>query len=118
MGKKLIKRIKYWSQMQLLPVYWFSFLIPRDKKIWLFGSTFGRRFADNPRYFYLYVMQKYSNSNQQDLVKAIWISENKEIVRLLSENGYPAQYKKSLKGFWLCLRAGVYLYDNYPKDIL
>jgi len=41
----------------LLPVYWLSFLMPRDKGIGLFGSTFGRRFADNPRYFYLYCRQ-------------------------------------------------------------
>lgn len=47
--KKFLEGIKYWGQLLLLPVYWFSFLFPRNKNIWLFGSTFGRRFADNPR---------------------------------------------------------------------
>lgn len=41
---------KYWGQLLLLPVYWLSFLFPRNKRIWLFGSTFGKRFADNPKY--------------------------------------------------------------------
>ena len=45
---KITDRLHYWGQLLLLPVYWLSFLVPRDKKIWLFGSTFGRRFADNP----------------------------------------------------------------------
>ena len=58
MNRKQIKEgIKYWSQLLILPIYVLSFLVPRNKRIWLFGSTFGRRFADNPRYFYLYLCQ-------------------------------------------------------------
>ena len=57
MKKKIINGLKYWGQLLLLPVYWLSFLVPGNKNIWVFGSTFGRRFADNPRYFYLYVSQ-------------------------------------------------------------
>ena len=55
MGNNAKERICYWAQLLLLPVYGLSFLTPRDKKIWLFGSTFGRRFTDNPRYLYMYV---------------------------------------------------------------
>lgn len=109
--KKIIERIRYWGQLLLLPVYWFSFLFPRNKNIWLFGSTFGRRFADNPRYFYLYVSQMDST------IRPIWISRNKEIVELLNTNGYEAYYNHSLKGMWYCLRGKVYCFDNYSKDI-
>lgn len=80
-AKKLMERIRYWSQLLLLPVYWFSFLIPRDKSIWLFGSTFGRRFADNPRYLYLYVSQHRDEFG----VRPVWISHNKEIVDFLKK---------------------------------
>lgn len=110
--KKIIENFKYWGQLFLIPIYMLSFLIPRDKKIWVLGSTFGRRFADNPRYFYLYLHQF-----QRDKVKAIWISKNKDIVNLLNINGYTAYYFKSLNGIWYSLRAKVYLYDNYSKDI-
>lgn len=110
---KIINRCRYWGQVLLLPVYWLSFFIPRDKNIWLFGSTFGRRFADNPRYLYLYVSQ-----HREELGKRpIWISHNKEIVAFLNENGYEAYYYHSLKGIWYALRGKVYLYDNYSKDI-
>lgn len=111
--KRIIERIRYWGQLLLLPVYWFSFLFPRNRRIWLFGSTFGRRFADNPRYFYLYVNQ----SEECRDIRAIWISHNKEIVEFLQQNGYEAYYYHSWKGIWYCLRGKVYLFDNYSKDI-
>ena len=112
MEKRLIERIKYWLQILLLPVYWFSFLIPRNKKIWLFGSTFGRRFADNPRYFYLYLTE-----HPELNIRPIWISGDKEVILFLTQNGKEAYYSRSFMGFWFCMRGKVYLYDNYPKDI-
>ena len=29
---KITDRLHYWGQLLLLPVYWLSFLVPRDKK--------------------------------------------------------------------------------------
>lgn len=109
--KKIKEGIKYWSQLFLLPIYGFSFLVPRNKNIWLFGSTFGRRFADNPRYFYLYVRQNCPR------IRAIWITHNKEIVEFLQKNGYEAYYYHSMRGIFYALRAGIYIFDNYSKDI-
>lgn len=110
--KQLINYLKYWGQLLFLPVYWFSFFFPRNKNIWLFGSTFGRRFADNPRYFYLFLSQ-----NKQFGIHAIWISHSKPLVAELNLAGYEAYWYKSLKGIWYCLRGKVYLFDNYAKDI-
>lgn len=110
--KKLWKEIKYWSQLFLLPIYGLSFLMPRNKKIWVYGSTFGRRFADNPKYFYLYTSQYQSMK-----VNAIWITKNPEIARLLRDNGLKGYCLYSIKGIWYSLRAAVYIYDNYSKDI-
>lgn len=136
--KQIINGIKYWGQLFLLPIYWLSFLFPRDRRIWLFGSTFGRRFADNPRYFYLYVSQHSARGSMQVKesvqewkdqghawdedgncidIRPIWISHDKEIVSFLNENGYEAYYYHSLKGIWYSLRGRVYLFDNYSKDI-
>lgn len=104
--------IKYWAQVFYIPVYLLSCLVPRNKNLWLFGSTFGRRFADNPRYFYLYLSQ-----HKELGIRPVWISHKKEIVNSLNQAGYEAYYYKSLKGIWYCLRGKVYLYDNYSKDI-
>ncbi|MDE5779175.1 MAG: CDP-glycerol glycerophosphotransferase family protein [Lachnospiraceae bacterium] len=136
--KQIINGMKYWGQLLLLPIYWLSFLFPRDKHIWLFGSTFGRRFADNPRYLYLYVSQHSDRASEQvkasrsdwkksghaftedencKRIRPIWISHDKGIARFLNENGYEAYYYHSLKGIWYALRGKVYLFDNYSKDI-
>lgn len=110
---KITEVFKYWGQLFLLPLYWLSFLFPRNKRIWLFGSTFGRRFADNPKYLYLYMSQHKDKLK----IRPIWISHNKKLVRFLNKNGYEAYYYKSLKGILLALRGKVYLFDNYSKDI-
>lgn len=114
MNGKIKERIKYWAQILLVPVYGLSFLMPRNRKLWLFGSTFGRRYAENPRYLFLYVSQ---HSEELNGVRPVWISHNREIVRFLTDNGYEAYYYHSFKGIWLALRAGAYIYDNYSKDI-
>lgn len=108
---RLKERIIYWSQLLILPIYGLSFLMPRSKNIWVFGSTFGRRFADNPRYLYLYM-----NSEHKE-IRSVWISHNRDVVNFLTENGYEAYYYHSLKGIWIALRAKVYIFDNYSKDI-
>ncbi len=116
-------------QIFLVPIYGLSFLMPRNQNLWLFGSTFGRRFAENPRYLFLYVSQHsdasvYYREMKRDPsevlfhgIRPIWISRQKEIIEFLNENGYEACYYHSLRGIWLALRAGVYIYDNYSKDI-
>lgn len=109
---KITDKITYWSQLLLLPIYWLSFITPRNKNIWLFGSTFGKRFADNPRYFYLYI-----NEFEKKSKRPIWISKNKEIIEFLNKNNYEAYYYKSLKGIYYCLIGKVYIFDNYSKDI-
>ena len=109
----LVKNIKYISQLLYLPIYALSKLSPRDKRLWIFGSTFGRRFADNPRYLYNYICE-----NSRELkIYPMWISEDRELVNYLNEHHFPACYKRSLKGVFYALRGGVYFYDNYSKDI-
>lgn len=112
MVNRLWKGVRYWAQAFLIPIYGLSHLFPRDKKIWLCGTTFGRRWADNGRYFYLYLHQF-----KREEVRPIWITHKKEIAAFLQEKGYEAYYYHSLKGIWFCLRGGVYIYDNYSKDI-
>ncbi len=108
--------LSYWMQLFLIPIYFLSFLIPRNPKLWLFGSTFGNRFADNPKYFYLYCNQ-FHKDRKNGGIRAVWITKQKEIVKLLRKNGYEVYYRYSLKGIWCCLRGKVYIFDNYSKDI-
>lgn len=94
-----------------LPIYWLSFLVPRKSKIWVFGSSFGKSFTGNPKYFYLYV------NNIKTQIRPIWISEDDSIVSKLKHEGYEAYNIYSLKGILFSLRAKVYVFDHYSKDI-
>ena len=95
-----------------MPIYGLSFLMPRSKRIWVLGSTFGKRFADNPKYFFLYL-----NQYRTIQIRAVWISKEKEVIKQLRDNQLEGYYLYSLKGIWFSLRSKVYLYDNYSKDI-
>lgn len=111
MFQRIKSEVKYFSQLGGLPVYGLSHLSKRDPGLWVFGSTFGRRFADNPKYFYLYLNQYHKE------IRAVWISHDPEIVRYLQRHGLEAYHYQSKEGRKLCLKAGVYVYDNYSKDI-
>lgn len=110
--EKMIGTIKYWSQAFLIPIYGLSFFVPRTKRIWLFGSSFGNLFIGNPKYFYLYV-----NQFKKDEVRPIWITHDKKIVKLLRKNHLECYYYRSIPGIYYCLRSKVYIFDNYSKDI-
>lgn len=112
MDSRWLEKIKYWGQLFLLPLYLFSFISPRNNKIWVFGSTFGRRFSDNPKYLYLYLNQNWKNS-----IRPIWITRDKGIAKFLTINNYEAYYYLSIKGIFYSLIGKVYIFDNYSKDI-
>nr|WP_294492581.1 CDP-glycerol glycerophosphotransferase family protein [uncultured Anaerosporobacter sp.] len=111
-GKKIYVQIRYIAQLFLIPIYLLIYLFPRNKKIWVFGSTFGKRFADNPKYFYLYL----SSLKELD-IRPIWITRQRCIEEKVKEHGYEVYYCRSLRGIWYTIRAGCYIFDNYSKDI-
>lgn len=79
-------------------VLYLSMLSIRSVKIWVFGSWAGEKFADNPKYMYLYM-------NESEDIKSIWISKRKDIVEKLQRDGFKAYLSNSLKGIWYQLRA-------------
>lgn len=107
---KNLLRLFYYS-IFLYPLYIISNIFPRNKRIWIFGSH-NNTFSDNSKYFFLYVSDNFSN-----IVKAVWISGNKYIVRSINKSGYRCYYKWSLKGLWFSLRGYIYIYSAYSSDI-
>ncbi|MFI3302554.1 MAG: hypothetical protein SNI18_05225, partial [Rikenellaceae bacterium] len=70
-----------------------SFIFPRSKRKWVFGSVMG--FGGNTKYLYL-------NTKRSD-IDYIWISPTRHEVKTLNELGYRAYYRNSLKGIYHCL---------------
>lgn len=69
--------------------------------MWVFGAWFGRRFADNPKYLYLFVLQHLPQ------VRAIWICADRAVLSEVQSCGGAAALRWSLRGIWWQLRAKV-----------
>ena len=96
----------------LFLLYFAAGLVPRCPDLWVFGSWGGHRFADNTASFFLYCQR-----NLDPSIRLVWISRDREIVRKLRSDGWQAHHVWSLRGLRACLRAGVYFFDNFVKDI-
>lgn len=84
----------------------FSYLIPRNKKIWCFGSTF----RDNAKYLYIYMFEKTKD------IKCVWIGDEED-VKKVSELGFRAYKRWSFYGLWYELVAGAYVFNSYPANV-
>ncbi|MDX1645751.1 MAG: CDP-glycerol glycerophosphotransferase family protein [Longimicrobiales bacterium] len=96
----------------LFLLYFVSGLIPRRPDVWVFGSWGGYRFADNAASFFLFCQRHLAPS-----IRLVWISRDTAIVRKLRAEGHEAHYIWSRGGLAASLRAGVYLFDNFVKDV-
>jgi CDP-glycerol glycerophosphotransferase (TagB/SpsB family) len=93
------------------PIYLLLKLIPRNDRLYVFGSSHGLHFADNSKYLFLYA------SRHVDEIKCVFLSRDKDVVRLLSENGYHACCTFSLRGLLTACRAGKCFISNSTHDI-
>jgi CDP-glycerol glycerophosphotransferase (TagB/SpsB family) len=100
------------DRLLLLPFAIATTLIPRSPHRWVFGSWYGLRFADNPKYFFFYC-----HTRENSPVRAVWLSKNPEVVRAVRALGLPAHLRSSPVGLWHALRAGVYLLDCRLSDV-
>ena len=85
--------------------------VPRRREVWLFGSWYGTRFAGSPRALFLYCLR-----HRPDLSVA-WITRRRSLVQELRRLGLPVYHRFSLRGLWLSVRAGVYLFDCRSSDV-
>lgn len=76
-----------------------SFLFPKSKKVWVFGSWAGEKYADNSKYLFEYV-----NINHRDIT-AVWLSHNISVIDYLIKKGYRAYKINSLSGLYFSFRA-------------
>jgi CDP-glycerol glycerophosphotransferase (TagB/SpsB family) len=96
----------------LFPLYFLSGFVPRDRNLWVFGSWGGDRYADNGSAFF-----EFCNREAGYHMNLVWITRQASIVKEVRNKGYRAHLVWSLAGIWYGLRAGVYLFDCFSKDI-
>lgn len=89
-------------------LYAISFLFYKDKKKWLYGCA-NDLYQDNSKYFFIY--------NQNNKIRNIWISGNKNVVKEIKNQGYEAYYRYSILGLYHSLTGKVYIFTSYSSDI-
>jgi CDP-glycerol glycerophosphotransferase (TagB/SpsB family) len=80
-------------------LYLISIFVPKKKNLWVFGAWSGKRYADNSRYFFEYVIKHRPDTH------AVWLVKSKRTYKQVKSLGYPVYYKKSVIGIWLRMRS-------------
>lgn len=91
-------------------IYPFSFLFPRKKKKYAFGSFRGA-FNDNAKYLFI----KVSTENKE--IDAAWISNNRNTVKFVRQLGLKSFWTYSPGGVWHSLTSGYWFFNSYTSDI-
>ena len=86
-------------------------IIPKNKKLWIFGAWKGMLYSDNTRYLF-----EYLNSIDTGY-QFVWISKDKKVIDIVRNKGYTAYYYGSLSGIWSVIRAKVAFYTEGIYDI-
>lgn len=91
-------------------LYCLNCVFPKKLNLWLAGAWLGKRYDDNPRYLFEYVLRDHPE------IQILWVAFNQDIYRRVRGLGKPVVYAYSLRGIWLLLRAKVYLLDNVLRE--
>ena len=103
--------MKFVAHLICYCIYPFSYLFPRSKRKWAFGSFRGA-FNDNAKYLFIHVSQ------QMPEVDAVWLSINQSTVREIREKGLKAFFILSPKGIWHALTSKCWFFNAYSSDIM
>ena len=72
--------IKYLIYIINCPLYYISYFLPKNKNIWVFGSWFGEKYADNSRALFEFV------NKHDEKIETIWLTESKKVFNNLRKN--------------------------------
>lgn len=92
-------------------IYVVSYLVPKNKNIWIFGSLNGEIYVDNSKYFFEYVSKNHPE------IRAIWTTKNKSALKFIGNQNFEMYHYFSLKAILLTMRAGVCVISYQLMDI-
>lgn len=105
--------MKLYKGVRLLAKYivmYLSMLVPRNKRIYVFGAWLGEKYADNTKALF-------ECAQKRKKIRAIWITKNKDVVEEVRSLGYEAYYYASIKGIVMQLRAKYVFVTNGISDV-
>ena len=92
-------------------IYPLSFLFPRSRHKYVFGSYRGS-FADNAKYLFIYSVE-----NGDKDIRYIWLSTSRATVRKVRSLGLPAYWVLGPRGVWHALTSKYWFFNSYTSDI-
>ncbi|MBP5645791.1 MAG: CDP-glycerol glycerophosphotransferase family protein [Bacteroidaceae bacterium] len=93
-------------------IYPFSFLFPRNRRKYVFGSYRGS-FADNAKYLFLY-----STEHGDRDIDYIWLSTRRATVKKVRSLGLRAFWVLEPRGVWHALTSRYWFVNSYTSDIM
>jgi Putative glycosyl/glycerophosphate transferases involved in teichoic acid biosynthesis TagF/TagB/EpsJ/RodC len=93
-------------------IYPFSFLFPRSRRKYVFGSYRGT-FADNAKYLFLYAVEH----GDKD-IRYIWLSTKRATVKTVRSYGLRAYWVLEPRGVWHALTSKYWIFNSYTSDIM
>ena len=82
-----------------LPLYLVGLLVPKNNKIWIFGTGNGTKYNDNSRALFEYVSKNKKN------IRPIWLTKSDCIVRKLRKENFEVYKFYSVKGIYYSIVA-------------
>ena len=103
--------MKFLAYLVCYCIYPFSFLFPRRRRKWAFGSFRGA-FNDNAKYLFVQVAERMPEVN------SAWLSINRATVRDVRAKGLKAYHVLSPAGIWFALTSKFWFFNAYSSDIM
>lgn len=111
MRKKFTKLLRYFGYILFRPIWWLERLVPRNKKIWVFGAWYGQKYSDNSKWLYEYVLK------HNPEIKAVWITKSLDVFNKLKSQGKPVCMSSSFTGALCCFRAKYVFLSSTQLDV-
>lgn len=104
--KRVLTNLNIFDRFRMFLDLVLSNIFPKKKGLMVFTSSL-ERFGQNPKYMFLQIFEEELGA------KPVWITDDKEVIEVLSKEGYKAVNSNTFKAKYLILRAEYTVYDDY-----
>ena len=106
-----MKLLKYLGFLLFNPIWYLQLIIPRNKKVWIFGAWYGEKYSDNVK-----VLFEYVNENLPE-IKTIWLTRNRTVIEQLELENKNVANINGIRGIYYSLIAGKVIFSSGKNDV-
>lgn len=102
--KNVIKGVK---KVFSFILYWVNTLVPKQKNLWVVTSFRGKKYLDNTKYFYEYIVENHPE------IEVYFLVADKKVYQQLADQGLPVLLPKMRKYHYVLSHAAVAVTDHF-----